>query len=66
MTKIVRINRQNEFTWGWAVLIIYMLTIFISAILFARHAFQGMVVMFAVSLILLQALLYQGFEIIEK
>lgn len=66
MTKIVRINRREEFTWGWAVLITYILTIFISATLFARNAFQCIIVMFAVSLILLLALLYQGFEIIEK
>lgn len=66
MRKIVRINRQDEFNWGWALLIIYMLAITISAMILARDAFQVLVSLFAASLIILLAILYQGFEVIEK
>lgn len=62
---VIRIRRKNEFNWYWVFLIFWSLTLLLTAIK-VNMVFQAFILIFAALIILILALLYQGFEVIKE
>jgi len=62
---VIRIRRKNEFNWYWVFLIFWSLILVLTTIA-VNTASQALIVMFAAHIILILALLYQGFEVIKE
>ena len=62
---VIRIRRKNEFNWYWVFLIFWSLILVLAAIT-VNTISQAFILIFAALIILILALLYQGFEVIKE
>ena len=62
-TIVIRIRRKNEFNRYWAFLLCCALMVAIASFM-VRTVSESFVVMFAALIVVISALLYQGFEVI--
>ena len=64
-TIVIRIRRKNEFNRYWAFFVFGALILAIAALM-VETVSQAFVLMFMASIIIILALLYQGFEVITE
>ena len=64
-TIVIRTRRKNEFNRYWAFLIVCALILAI-ATLMVETVSQAFVLMFAALVVVISALLYQGFEVVTE
>ena len=62
---VIRIRRKNEFNWYWVFLMFWSLMLILVTVM-VNTFFQAFIVIFAALILLISALLYQGFEVIRK
>lgn len=64
-TIVIRTRRKNEFNGYWAFFVFCALILAIAALM-VETVSQAIVLMFMASIIIILALLYQGFEVITE
>jgi len=62
---VIRIRRKNKFNWYWVFLVFWSLILALTAIT-VNTVSQTLILIFAALIILILALLYQGFEVIKE
>jgi apolipoprotein N-acyltransferase len=62
---IIRLSRKDEFGWEWAFLIVLVSLLWIFSFMI-KSSKQIIPLMFGLVVILISAILYQGFEIIKE
>jgi uncharacterized membrane protein len=64
-TIVIRIRRKNEFNRYWAFFVFCALILVIAALM-VETVSQAFVLMFAALVVVISALLYQGFEVVTE